>query len=114
MIRLQQIKNRARQRLSVSLPENVIFELVLKYQPTQQAWVMDIIYENFAVYNLALNVNVNCLYPFRNILPFGIMCVTNNSLDPFRVDDFSEGRAKLYVLTESDKTKIESQLFTNV
>ena len=52
------------------------------------------------------------LRQYRNIIPFGIACLTASGLDPYTVDDFQNQASNLYLLTAEDVAGIEAELFS--
>lgn len=85
--------------------------LTMRYMPSQQSWFMDVIYQNFSVYGLQVVSSVNMLRNYQNIIPFGFVCTTEQGIDPYRLDDFLTGFAKLYLMNEQDVINIEEAFF---
>lgn len=63
---------------------------------------MNISYGNFVANGLRLVATPNMLFQWKNIIPFGLMCVSNDGYDPFYLDDFTTGRIKIYLLNSTD------------
>lgn len=83
-----------------------------RFLPSQQLWVMDILYNDFIAYGLMILDGVNILRNYRNLIPFGIMCTTNDGQDPYTLDAFSTSYAKLYLLTADEVLAVEQRYFT--
>lgn len=113
MILLKQITSKAYQNLSITTDEGFTFNFILKFLPTQNCWVCDIKYNDFEATNLFLNLNLNCIRRFKKLLPFGIMCLTDFRGDPQNIDDFSSGRAKLYILSAAEVLEQEKMYFND-
>lgn len=111
MILLTQITDKGKQKYTIVVDDGSVFEFYLRYLPTQESWVFDIIYNNFSVYNLLLTNSINCLHAYKNLLPFGIMCFSNDGGDPQNIDDFTTGRCKIYVMNQADLNDLEATFF---
>lgn len=86
-------------------------KLTMRYMPSQQSWFMDVVYNDFRVYGLQVVANVNLLRNYQNIIPFGFVCTTEQQIDPYRLDDFLTGFAKLYLMNKQDVINIEEAFF---
>lgn len=84
----------------------------IRYLPTQIGWVCDIEYEDFIVRGVRITAMSNILRQWNNVIPFGILCNVKNGTEPFFIDDFSEGRAEIYLLTETEVAEIESAILS--
>lgn len=82
-----------------------------RFLPTQQLWVADIFYNEFTLYGITILNAANMLRGYRNLIPFGIMCSTDDGQDPYTLDAFSTGYARLYLLTADEVTAIETDFF---
>lgn len=80
----------------------------LRYMPSIQGWQMDLSYNDFTANGIHVVGSPNLLRNFKNIIPFGIACVVTDGLDPYYIDDFSSGRAVLYLLSEADVKSVET------
>jgi len=85
--------------------------LAMRYMPSQQGWFMDVLWNDFRVYGIRVVSSVNLLRGYQNIIPFGFVCTTEQPIDPYRLDDFLTGFAKLYLMNESDVFTIEEAFF---
>ncbi len=92
----------------------VQFEFI--YRPAIQRWAVNIIHPKLTLNGFILCASPNCLRPFKNVIPFGLFCQSNDGADPFNIEDFTNGRVTLYVLDQSsgDVTAIEVQIFNVV
>lgn len=84
---------------------------VFRFLPTQSRWMIDITYGDFVLKGYYISCSPNFLRKFRNIIPFGMACLTTHGFDPFSVDDFETQTARLYLLESADVQTIESGLF---
>ncbi len=85
--------------------------LTLTYRPTVQRWVVNISDGTFEVDGINLCVSPNIMRPWKNVVPFGIMCLSIDGLDPFFIDDFSSGRVTMYLLSAADVAAFEASFF---
>lgn len=85
--------------------------LTVRYMPSQQSWFMDVNYNDFNLYGIRIVASVNLLRGYQNIIPFGFICTTESPIDPYSIDDFSSGFAKLYLMTPNDVITIEEAFF---
>lgn len=84
---------------------------VFRFLPTQSRWMIDITYGDFVLKGYYISCAPNFLRKFRNIIPFGIACVTTHGFDPYAVNEFSEQTSLLYLLDSDDVQTIETGLF---
>ena len=83
----------------------------LKYFPNQLSWFIEqLTYGSFIVQGLRVSTNLNVLRQFKNLIPFGLMCLTSDNNDPTQQQDFSSGYASLYVLDQADVAAVEAAI----
>lgn len=80
--------------------KSISFTLI--YSAATQNWKADIEYNGFKLNGIRIFTSLNILYQYRNIIDFGLACYTQDKGEPFIVNDFSSGRAELYVLTADE------------
>lgn len=98
---LRSIGNEAHQRHTIIFNESEII-LTLRFLAPVEQWFFDAEYEGNAVYGIKLSCGV--LHMVSQNQPFDF-AVTDNSgegIDPFRLDDFADGRCSLYLLTPDE------------
>lgn len=86
--------------------------LTTRFLPSQQLWVMDIVWNDFSAYGMNILNAPNLLRGYRNLIPFGLMCATDDGQDPYTLDAFSSGYAKLYLLTDDEVNSVEGNFFS--
>lgn len=81
----------------------------LAYRIAVQMWFIDITYKTKIIKGLRVCANINMLDHWKKTLPFGIMVKMSDEgrAEPFLIDDFSSGRAILYVLSSDDLIDVE-------
>lgn len=94
---------------------NIRFDAAIGVPGIEQSgrWVFDISYEGYTAKGLNLCCHPNLLRQWRNKIPFGLACITPDYTDPFTVEDFVNGRASVYLLTEQDVVDVEATLLVN-
>lgn len=91
--------------------DNERIKMTLRYKPTQQAWYMDLVLEQFELRSLKVVTSPNLLRKFQNVLSFGLSCVTTDGSDPYFLQDFDTGRATINLLTSAEVEQIEEAFF---
>lgn len=99
------------QQTTVLLPGGETADVGMLFHEATERWVMNISYGDRLILGVGVAFHANLLRQWKNTLPFGIACITQDQTDPFRVDDFSSGRAVLYLLTSSDTELVEREVF---
>lgn len=99
------------QTTTLDLGDGTFAVLTLTYRPTVQRWSLTIADGTFEVDGINLCLSPNILRPWKNVIDFGIMCISTDGLDPFFIDDFSTGRVTMYLLTAADVASFEASFF---
>lgn len=102
MLKITNLTSDPRQQFTIIGENGEIIPAYFYYCPTQIGWFIDISYGNFVANGLRLCVTSNMLFQWKNIIPFGLMCVSNDGYDPYYIDDFVSGRINLYLMNASD------------
>ena len=108
---INSVTNFADQLISVALPDATRVDLELIYQGTTERWIMNVAYGAFTANGVGVCCFPNVLRQWRNVIPFGIACVTPNLTDPVNINDFSNGIASLYLLSSDDVEAVETSVF---
>ena len=95
----------------LQLADGTSVSMELIFNGTTERWTANITYGAVTINGLGLCCHPNILRQWMNILPFGLSVVTADQTDPFNVNDFSTGRALLYVLDASDVAYVEANVF---
>lgn len=92
--------------------ENIEVDLYFEYKDNQLGWYLGVKYGETVDYkNIRLTTSPNLLRAYSAYLPFGIMCLTEDGLEPMTIDDFSNGYAKVYMLTKDDCKQVEANYY---
>jgi hypothetical protein len=95
---IEGINDYAKQKISIALDDNTRVDLSLWYSETQKGWFYTFSYGNKTYGGRRIVNSPNMLRAFRNVLPFGLACSVSDGQEPVFLNDFSEERAKLYIL----------------
>lgn len=110
---IEQITTDARQRQTLILPDGTPLTFTMYFVPMQYGWFFtDITYGNVVITGRRIFVSPNMLYQFKNQIPFGIACFSQNSREPTLQQDFVSGAAKLYLLTAAE-VQLLTEAFEN-
>lgn len=83
----------------------------LRFLPTQSLWTADFSLGDFSVEGICVTASPNILRNYRNIIPFGVMVLTDNGQDPRGLDDFNTGYARIYLMDQEETNRIESLIY---
>jgi hypothetical protein len=92
------ISEDANQNMVVSIDGGGKAVVDLAFKSSQQGWFMSVTFGSFAIKNRRIVTGPNILRAFRNIIPFGFACITDDGNEPVTLDSFSTGKAKFYIL----------------
>lgn len=81
-----------------------------KFDGNTERWRIDVSYGTREMTGIGLCCHPNILRQWRNVIPFGLACVTSDQTDPVRSVDFATGRVKMYLLNQSDVAYVESNI----
>lgn len=88
------------QENSVTLPNGTVLLIELRYIEMQRGWFIErIVYEDFNLNGLRICNSPNILHQYRNLIPFGLACETNEGREPSLLTDFDNNDSRLYLLT---------------
>lgn len=81
----------------------------MRYYPQQLLWIIEqIAYGGQTFQGIRISTNLNILRQLKNLLPFGMACLTADDNDPTQQQDFSSGYANLYILDAADVAATEA------
>lgn len=108
MLKVADITNDPNQKFTVNLSDGKKLVLTLRYLPTQNAWFLDIDYDNgsFVLFGTKVVSSYNLLLQYEYLIPVGIAVLTENNSEPYFLDDFVTERSVMYIL--EDKTDFEN------
>ena len=113
MYKITNISSDAKQSLNLILPDrDETVKVDLRYIPRQESWYMTVTYGGTVISGRRVCSGPNILRQWNNVFPFGLGCYTLDNTDPFFIDDFSNGRCGMFLLSEADVARFEEYLNT--
>jgi hypothetical protein len=110
MNQLTILSNDADQLCFVPLSDGSIVQLEFVYRPGIQRWTVSINHPQLLLNGYMLCVSPNLLRQWRNLIPFGLAVTSIDGYDPVDVNDLTNGRISVYVLTPAEVQQVESQI----
>lgn len=109
------ISNQPAQVFNLTPSDGSTATITLAYRPQQKGWFFDLTWNGTnpatTINGFRLSTFPNVLRQFRNVLSFGLACVTADDQEPMGQDDFSSAYARLYLLTPEDVANVEALVF---
>ena len=105
MRQILNITDESNQRHRVLFEDDEVL-LKLRFNTTVQTWTIDVSYKTFQIFGIKLSLSV--LHFRSSNQPFDFFVIDNSGedLDPFKIDDFINGRCSLYILDADDMESI--------
>lgn len=109
MTKLDSLTADPKQSLKIPVETGELVTLTLEFVASQRGWFYSIEYQGWTGVSRRRLVNSpNMLRQFRGVIPFGLACYVTDGQEPIFIDDFSSGRAQVYLLeNETDKDTME-------
>jgi hypothetical protein len=111
MTTLVGLTTQPKQQIAFVLPDGSQVSMLLQYRPQQMGWFFDLTWQNITINGGRLACFPNILRQWRNLLPFGLACVTNTGSEPLNLADLADGTILLVVLSSDDLVSIEAAAF---
>lgn len=111
---VSQVSDNAFQTMVLQMPDGSTGALNLYYRASAPRWFFDFLHPALpqgGPKGNGLTLSPNLLRPWKNLVPFGLACVTLDGQDPVGSEDFINGDATLYVLDETGVLTIEANVF---
>lgn len=110
MIEINAITNDPRQIMSIVIQgyDNATFSL--EFKPNQYSWYFSLSWQTFSVNNMRVTTSPNMLRQWKNILPFGLACLSNPLVDPSTLEAFTT-YSKIYLLSSSEILDVEADFY---
>lgn len=114
MVLIDNLNDSSDQVTALQMSDGSVGTLELIFQGTINRWVFNFTHPSFP--NGAYNGQMLCVHPnilrqFKNLLPFGLSCVSTNGNDPVSISDFANGNVTLYLLDATDVQAVEVAFF---
>lgn len=117
MLQINQITNAPKQRHTLILSDGTSAVMQIEYKPQQVGWfIIELSYlakgaaAPFVLTNVRIVTGANVLRQFKNLIPFGLAVFVEGNHEPTLQTDFSNGRAKMYILTPGEVQYYEDLL----
>lgn len=107
MRQILNIGSEAIQRHTIIFDEFEIV-LLLRFFPKTQHWAFDVEYKGRNIYGEKLSVGVPHIVSANLPFDFWVTDNSGNGIDPFQIDDFSNGRCSLYLLEPAEMVTIRN------
>lgn len=111
MQEITSITSSPKQKMTLILENNETVDFKLYYLGRQESWFYDFTYNDLTVNCSRITLSPNALRQFKHIIPFGISFNSDDSVEPFSIDDFASGRIKMYVLNSDEVKQVETEIF---
>ncbi len=83
----------------------------LYWAPTQSRWYFDIQYDNIICKGIMLCLGPNILRFLKNRIPFGLMVVADDLIEPYQLEDLQTQRVKIFILDKDEVSQFESVVY---
>lgn len=110
MNQIDTISDEANQLIQVVLDTGETVQLTLVFRPAVQRWSIDVLGPTIQIDGLNVCTFPNLLRSWRQVINFGLACVSIDGSDPFQIDDFSMGRCQLFMLGAADVAAVEAAI----
>lgn len=100
-VKINNLTDEMKQRHIILFEESEIV-LILKFNPSAQIWTIDVTYKDISIYGYKLSLSVSHFESKNLPFDFVVEDATGEGIDPFKKDDFSQGRCLLYMLETDD------------
>lgn len=112
MTQIDNLTDFANQQTVLILDDGNTAAVNFVFDAATERWVISVTYGTKVLNGIGLCCSPNILRQWKNVLPFGLACVTADQTDPFDINDFASGRVKMYLLTAADVEQVERDVFT--
>lgn len=115
MLLINQVTDATTQRRNLVLEDGTSLDLEVQFVPLQGGWfINELSYLGFTLRGVRIGNNLNILNQYRNLLPFGLACVTDLEREPSLQGDFLSGEFKLFILTAEEVQQFSEFLSAEV
>lgn len=108
---LNKIDEQPDQRFNLIGESGEAIDFRVYYMPSQQSWFFDMAYNGQTLNGTRICVSPNLIRSHKNVLPFGLACMTTDGAEPFYIDDFKNDRIRLYLLNANEVAQVEEAFF---
>lgn len=103
MFQIQNITQDAKQKQTLVLPDGTFIQLSIRFIELQGGWfITELVYQDFILAGVRITNSPNVLHQYRNQIPFGLACFSDQQREPTLIQDFQSGASKMYILTQAE------------
>lgn len=103
MYQIQNLTADSRQKQVLVLPSGDQVTIQLYFVPLQLGWFLtSLTYKNFVLNGIRITNSPNILYQWRNQIPFGLACFSQQNLEPMLQQSFLSGASRLFILSQDE------------
>ncbi len=111
MLLIQHVSANPYQTQTLVLDDGTTIALTLYFRPMQKGWfINNLTHQDFILNGMRIVNSPNMLNQWRNLIPFGLACFSDNMREPSLQQDFSTGASKLYILTATEVAEFADYL----
>lgn len=107
MRQLNGIQATGTQKLATAAYNGDTVSITLYFKAAVQQWFFDLEWNSFILKGNRIYSSLNMLSQYEKIIPFGLACITNGGGEPFLVNDFSQGRVNIYLLSPEEVIEVQ-------
>ena len=107
MKRLDGIRATGIQKLSTTAYNGDIISMTLYFNAAIQGWKIDVEWNSFVLRGNRVYSSPNMLSQYEKIIPFGLACIVEGGGEPFLVNDFSQNRVNIYMLSPEEVQEVQ-------
>ena len=107
MNRLDGIRATGKQSIATTASNGDSVNITLYFKATIQQWFIDLEWNSFILKGNRIFSTPNMLSQYEAIIPFGLACITEGGGEPFLVNDFSQGRVNIYLLSPEEVEEVQ-------
>lgn len=111
MLLINKITNDASQQLTLTGIPGIQIATTLQFNPRTTQWILSVDDGVTFIQGIAVVASPNMLRQWKNILNYGLTCISENGLDPYQNTSFSNENCQLFLLDSTDVAQIERDWF---
>jgi len=99
-----------RQTMSIVIQGYDNAQFSLEYKPNQFSWYFDLTWQSFTLRSMRITATSNMLRQWRNVLPFGLVCLNDYGIDPTTLEAFTSD-SQIFLLSAAEVAQIEAEVY---
>ena len=107
MKRLDGIRATGTQNFATTASNGDTVLMTLYFKSATQQWFIDIEWNSFILRGNRVYSSPNMLCQYEKIIPFGLACIVEGGGEPFLVNDFSQNRVNIYMLSPEEVQEVQ-------